>query len=88
MRVYVTHDPVELDQLPTGNAGSIAEELRGGAEVGRTFTLKVDGVVLYPTDSVPAGASVIEVVEHVPDHLPPAAALADPPPVDPPTDED
>lgn len=67
MRVYVTATPTELDELPAGNARSIAKQLRGGADPGRTFTLKADGVVLSPFDRVPADAKVIEVVEHVPD---------------------
>ena len=66
MRVYVTHDPIELDELPAGTAGSIAEQLRGGALVGRTFTLKADGVELDPDAQVPTGAKVLEVVECVP----------------------
>lgn len=67
MRVFITANPVDLDELPAGNASSIAEHLRGGADPGRTFTLKADGQVLDPAGAVPPDVKVIEVVEYVPD---------------------
>ena len=69
MRIYVHRDPIELDKLPTGTASTIADQLRGGTEPGRSFTLKADGVELAPDAHVPANAKVLEVVEYVPESL-------------------
>lgn len=63
MIVHVDHQVLTGPVLPKGNAGQIADALNGGALVGRTFTLKADGVVLVPSDKVPANANVLEVIE-------------------------
>jgi hypothetical protein len=52
----------------TGTAGHIATTLatEAGHNADTGWTLKADGVVLTPGDTVPAGARC-EIVEHVPD---------------------
>lgn len=69
MRIFSeTNLELNTTTTPTGTAASAAEKLTGR----KGLTLKVDGVVLDPTDKVPTG-DVFEVVEWTP--LPTPVAL-------------
>jgi hypothetical protein len=63
VRVFVGPIPQELDVLPAGTAGAVADALAGGATPGVDLSLKADGVVLGRSAKVPAGVAVVEVID-------------------------
>lgn len=73
MLLFTTATPTEID-TPNGSASHVAATAAATAGLtGSAWTLKADGIVLAPNDSVPPTAQVLEVVELVVDE-PPAAA--------------
>ena len=79
MRVFISANPVELDQLPAGkSAHAVAVVLLADRAIdGVNYTLKVDGVVLAPDAVAPKTAAVVEIVEFVPDVVQAEAPVVD-----------
>ncbi len=68
IEVLVQTSRVAVDPTPGTNAGEIGAAVAAAHNIrGDVFTLKADGVVLAPSDSIEGHNAPFELIEHVPE---------------------